>query len=188
MVKRIYFLGYSKNKTRIINFVKRKKFKIKTLHNRNLSLRNAKEADLIISFGYRKIIKKKILRVTKRPIINLHTSFLPFNRGAHPNFWSFVENTPKGVSIHEINEEIDKGKLIFRKKIKFKNLNKQSFKSTYDILFKEIEELFIKNFFKILNHDYVSIKNFDNGTFHKKKDLPKKLKNWNVNILEFLNN
>ena len=43
----------------------------------------------------------------KRPIVNLHISYLPFNRGSHPNYWSFVENTPKGVSIHEIDEQIE---------------------------------------------------------------------------------
>ena len=85
-----------------------------------LSIKNAKESDLIISFGYNKIIKKKVLKFTKRSILNLHISYLPFNRGAHPNFWSFYKNTPKGVSIHEINSKIDQGNLIFRKKIIFK--------------------------------------------------------------------
>ena len=40
-------------------------------------------------------------------------SFLPYNRGSHPNFWSFVENTPKGVSIHEVSNGIDDGDIIF---------------------------------------------------------------------------
>ena len=72
---------------------------------------------LIISFGYKRIIKKKILqKYNKIDFINLHMSYLPYNRGAYPNFWSFYKNSPKGVSIHLINKEIDKGKIIFRKK------------------------------------------------------------------------
>ena len=78
-----------------------------------------KNFDVIISFGYRKIIKK-FLQSLKRPIINLHVSYFNFNRGSHPNFWSFIEGTPKGVSIHEINEIIDSGNLILRKKNIFK--------------------------------------------------------------------
>ena len=46
-------------------------------------------------------------------------SYLPFNRGAHPNFWSFVDNTPSGVSIVEIDKGIDTGPVIYKKKIKF---------------------------------------------------------------------
>ncbi len=42
--------------------------------------------------------------------------YLPFNRGAHPNFWSFMEKTPSGVTMHEINSGIDKGKIIVQKK------------------------------------------------------------------------
>jgi methionyl-tRNA formyltransferase len=44
-------------------------------------------------------------------------SYLPFNRGAHPNFWSFIEKTQAGVSIHKINKGIDTGNIILRKKI-----------------------------------------------------------------------
>ena len=108
MTKYIYFLGYSKKKTRLINFLENKKdIKLVHLHNKDLSSKNAITADLIISFGYKKIIKKKILEFVKRPIINLHISFLPYNRGSHPNYWSFINNTPKGVTIHEIDHEID---------------------------------------------------------------------------------
>tara|TARA_B100001057_G_C22582659_1_gene845758 strand:+ start:46 stop:621 length:576 start_codon:yes stop_codon:yes gene_type:complete len=188
MIKTICFLGYSKKKTRLINFFKKKKFKVKNIHNRYLNKKNASEADLIVSFGYKKIISKKILTLTKRPIINLHISFLPYNRGAHPNFWSFFDNTPKGVSIHEINSKIDSGNLIFRKRIKFKKIKKQSFRSTYKILIKEVENLFFKNFQNILKRNYLSKKISFKGSFHKKKDLPKSLKNWNVNIFQFLKN
>jgi len=45
---------------------------------------------------------------------------LPYNKGSHPNFWSFIENSPKGVSIHEIDEGIDTGKLIASKKLLLK--------------------------------------------------------------------
>lgn len=183
---KICFLGYSKKKTRLIKFLEKKNFIIKILHNRDLSIKNAKEADLIISFGYKKIFKKEIIKLTKRPILNLHVSYLPFNRGAHPNFWSFYDNTPKGVSIHEINSKIDQGNIIFRKKIKFKKIKKQTFESTYKILIKEIENLFLKNFQKILNKDYLPIQDFNKGSFHRKKDLPNYLKNWKVNINNFL--
>ena len=82
------------------------------------------------------------------PIINLHLSYLPFNRGAHPNFWSFYENTPSGVSIHLIDAGIDSGPILFQKEIKFKN--EITFIQTYNRLFIEMENLFILNIDLIL--------------------------------------
>ena len=43
-----------------------------------------------LSFGYRHIIKKDIINYFKNKIINLHISYLPYNRGADPNFWSLL--------------------------------------------------------------------------------------------------
>ena len=189
MAKLIYFLGYSKNKTRLINFLKKKKnIKLVQLHNRDLSLKNAFAADLIISFGYKKIIKKNILQMVKRPIINLHISFLPYNRGSHPNYWSFVENTPKGITIHEVDEEIDRGKIIIRKKVNFENIKRLTFKNTYDILINEIERQFIINFNKILKNNYITFRAKEIGSFHKKNDLPKFFKTWDIDIYKYLKN
>ena len=51
------------------------------------------EFDWIISYGYKHIIQKEIIQAVKNPIINLHISYLPFNRGVHPNYWSFKEQS-----------------------------------------------------------------------------------------------
>ena len=120
----ILFLGYSSSETCLINFLKRKNFKV-TCSKEILNLSEAMKFDLIISFGYSRIISKTVVKNVLRPIINLHMSYLPFNRGAHPNFWSFYENTPKGVTIHEINENVDAGPIIYQKKRKKLNLKKK---------------------------------------------------------------
>ena len=179
----ILFLGYRKNKTKIINFLRNKKFNVIELGNKQITKSILKKNFiLIISFGYKRIIKESIIKKLNRPIINLHMSFLPFNKGAHPNFWSFVENTPKGVSIHEIEKNIDSGPIIVRKKIIFKNLKKQTLKSSYKLLFKEIENLFIKNFTIILKKKYKKKYFKSKGTIHFKKDFPKKINSWKVKI------
>ena len=59
--------------------------------------------DFLISFGYRLIISKEILDYFKEKAINLHVSYLPWNKGADPNLWSILENTPKGVTIHQLD-------------------------------------------------------------------------------------
>ena len=183
MQKQCLFLGYKKNQTSLINFLKKKNFNIVNCQ-KIPSLKTFKQSDFILSFGFRKIISENFIKKIKKPIFNIHLSYLPFNRGAHPNFWSFIENTPAGVSIHEIDKGIDTGNIILRKKINFNiNLNKFStFKKTYNYLFLEAEKLFKKNFNKIYNKKYEKILNISKGTFHYKKDLPKWIKNWNMNI------
>ena len=140
MQKKCLFLGYKKNQTSLISFLKKKNFTIKN-YQKIPPLKVFKESDFIISFGFRKIISQNIINKLKKPIFNIHLSYLPFNRGAHPNFWSFIDNTPSGVSIHKIDKGIDTGDVILRKKIYFDiNLNKSStFKKTYKCLFLEAE-------------------------------------------------
>ena len=87
-------------------------------------------------------------------MINLHISYLPYNRGAHPNFWSWVKNTPKGVSIHFISEKIDAGDIIFQRKINFPNDN-ITFRKSYNMLRAELDALFIRNFNKILSGNFI---------------------------------
>ena len=141
MKKKIIFLGYSLTQTNLIKFLRSKKNIVRIYRNRNLNRKIIEKADLIISFGYRKIIKSSHLKFPKRPIINLHISYLPYNRGSHPNFWSFMKNTPKGVSIHEMSDKLDCGPIVFRKKISF-STNENSYKKTYIKLINEAEKLF----------------------------------------------
>ena len=184
--KTCLFLGYNSKKTKLIDFLKSKKIIVTQHQNKILSKKLIRKYDFIISFGYRKIIPIKILSSLKRPIINLHISYLPYNRGAYSNFWSFLKNTPKGVSIHEIDKGIDTGDILFRKKITF-TLNKNtSFKSTYKILFNEIEKLFKKNYKLIVNGNYKKKKAIiKKKKLNLKSELPKNF-NWNISILKFL--
>ena len=77
------------------------------------------EYDLLISFGYRYIISKEILNYFKEKTINCHISYLPWNKGADPNLWSILENTPKGVTLHQMDCGLDTGKILLQKKIYF---------------------------------------------------------------------
>ena len=183
MQKQCLFLGYKKNQTSIIDFLKKKNFIIIN-YQKIPPLKVFKQSDFILSFGFRKIISENLIKKIKKPIFNIHLSYLPFNRGAHPNFWSFIENTPAGVSIHKIDKGIDSGNIILRKKIYFNiNLNKFStFKKTYNYLFIEAERLFKKNFNKIYKKKCKKILNNNKGTFHFKKNLPRWMKNWNMRI------
>jgi len=179
------FLGYDSKKTSLIKFLKSKKIKVKLYRNKILTYEIAKKYDIIISFGYRKIISKKIISKLSRPIVNLHISYLPYNRGAYSNFWSFVNKTEKGVTIHEIDYGIDTGNIIFRKKVDFKTNNKNTFKSTYKVLILEIEKLFKKKYKPIFLKTYTPKKQLIKTKLNLKKNPPETI-NWNTRINDFL--
>tara|TARA_B110000971_G_scaffold164510_1_gene168390 strand:+ start:360 stop:1391 length:1032 start_codon:yes stop_codon:yes gene_type:complete len=185
---RCLFLGYDSSKTKLINFLKKKK--ILVTHQKKAIKKGIEKFDLIISFGYRQIIKSDILKKVKRPILNLHMSYLPFNKGSYPNFWSFHDDTKKGITIHEIDKNLDTGPIIFQKEIKLniKKNKKITFRKFYDILFLELEELFIKNYKSIISNNYRKKKNNKfKGRTHLIKDLPKDLKNWDISIFNYFN-
>ncbi|UOD35080.1 formyl transferase [Deferribacteraceae bacterium V6Fe1] len=132
--------------------------------------------NLIISYNYRYIISKEIVNLFRNKIINLHISLLPYNRGAHPNVWSFIEDTPKGVTIHMIDEGLDTGDIIFQKELQFDE-NEETFFTTYDKLNIEIQNLFKENWGKIKTGSFITKKQ-DNrkATIHKKNELDNLLK------------
>ena len=73
--------------------------------------------DFLISFSYRYIIRNNILNYFKDKAINLHISYLPWNKGADPNLWSILENTPQGVTIHQMDYKLDAGKILYQKEM-----------------------------------------------------------------------
>ena len=130
------------------------------------------EPDLIISYRYKYLIKPDIINRFMNSIINLHNSFLPWNRGTQPNFWSFLLDTPKGVTIHLINEGIDTGDILFQKRIEF-NDGQETLRSSYEKLNISIQELFKNNWDRIKNKSYKFINQNSEGSIYYKKDFEK---------------
>jgi len=148
--------------------------------------------EIVVSFGYRYIIKKNILDLLPQRFINLHISLLPWNRGADPNIWSFLEDTPKGVSIHIIDEGVDTGPILLKKEIHF-DLKNETLASSYNILQCEIINLFKENWTDIKKGNIKPIPQKGMGTVHYKKDKEKinfllGEKGWDIPIIELKNN
>lgn len=125
----------------------------------------------IISYGYRHIVQDEIIEAY-RPI-NVHISLLPWNRGADPNFWSFYDDTPKGVTIHEMDSGLDTGPILLQKEMKFKD--SQTLRETYDILYRTGWWLLFTNFDRLLNREIKPIKqhHYVKEAIELRKRLPK---------------
>lgn len=115
------------------------------------------------------IIGKNVIDLVPECIINLHISLLPWNKGADPNFWSFVGNTPKGVTIHRVSPEIDGGDILLQKEVTFDEKD-ETLKSSYSRLHNEIQKLFISNWDRIKKRQISEKAQKGDGSFHYSRE------------------
>lgn len=125
--------------------------------------------DFAVSYRYRHIIRRPIIEYLKGNIINLHISLLPWNRGADPNLWSFLDNTPKGITIHYIDDGIDTGDIIVQKEIFFDE-DKETLATSYEALNHKIIELFNEQWLSIISGKTPGYRQPHSGTYHQAKD------------------
>lgn len=124
----------------------------------------------VISFNYRHLIPQEVLSLLPGRVINLHASLLPYNRGSSPNFFSFLEDTPKGVTIHLVDKGLDTGDILCQKEVCFDE-EKETFVSSYDRLLLEIKALFRENWEKMKAGALEPVPQQGEGTSHKMKEL-----------------
>ncbi len=178
MSKSLLLLGYNSEESPLVSELTKLRFDVSQTSG---TIKDLSKFDHIISYGYKRILDRSTIASARKPILNLHISFLPYNRGMHPNFWSFFDGTPSGVSIHEIEEGIDTGQILLQKEMYFEPKN-QTFSQTYWLLRSAVEELFLNNLKAILNDEISSYPQQSEGTYHTKSDLPRDFRGWNCNI------
>ena len=96
-------------------------FKIKGSVHDEVLLKKITELkpDLILSLRYGEILKKPLLKIPNKGVINFHPSLLPKYKGLGPIFQALLHDEKEvGFSLHYIDEGIDAGKIIKREKIK----------------------------------------------------------------------
>ena len=124
--------------------------------------------DLAVSYTYRYILTEEILLLLNQNVVNIHNAYLPWNRGADPNIWSIVDDTPRGVTLHYMDTSLDKGSIIAQKLVGKKP--GETLRSSYEELDKAAKELFKEAF--IYYKDWPQMKKIplSKGTYHSLKD------------------
>ena len=147
--------------------------------------------EILISFGYRKKVHKSIIDALKGNAINLHISYLPYNKGTHPNIWSNADGTLSGVTIHQMDEGIDTGNILFQKEVPI-NPNEHTLTSSYNLLIKEIERLFDLNWCYLRTGECSGWKQQGGGTIHYARELESirscLTSGWDTTIIDFKRN
>jgi folate-dependent phosphoribosylglycinamide formyltransferase PurN/RimJ/RimL family protein N-acetyltransferase len=147
--------------------------------------------ELVISYNYSYLISRQCIKYVNYNIINMHISYLPWNKGVSPNLWSFIDDTPKGVTIHMLTEGLDEGDIIYQEIIQF-DPKLESFESTYKKLNDAIEKLFMLHWDEIKSGKYkvVARKQEGEGSYHTISDLNLLKRQiafkWSDNISNFL--
>lgn len=137
-----------------------KKKKINYIFTNNINspesckfLHNSKSEALII-LSCSQILKKKILKI-KKINLNFHCSDLPLDRGLFPIVYTFIRYSGKFFffCIHKIDEKIDNGYLLLKKK--YINKRKKNLLEIYEIAYNK----FIICFKNLTQGNYEYIKN-----------------------------
>lgn len=146
--------------------------------------------DWIVCYGFRKIIKEPWLSAYKGRIINIHIGFLPWNRGADPNLWSWFDNTTKGVTIHEIDEGIDTGPILAQCEVGFNWTEPLTLASSYNALRKSAVLLFTMMWPAIRIGSAERKQQRLGGSSHEKKDAREIIERfsdgWNTPVEEII--
>ena len=105
---------------------------------------NREGFELAVSYTYRYILTGEVIKALHYNIVNLHNSYLPWNRGADPNLWSVREDSPRGVTLHYMNEKLDKGEIIVQELVPYDD--EMSLHDSYYQLDRAAKEMFKKAF------------------------------------------
>lgn len=124
------------------------------------------ETYLGINCGFDFIIASDVL--ARYAVLNLHPSYLPYNRGCHHSFWGIIERTPLGATLHWMTEELDKGPIIAQ----------ECFYDDGEITAEEVQRtsnrmclsLLRKNICRIMSEN-IKGEIQPPGTYHAKKDI-----------------
>lgn len=136
--------------------------------------------DFLISYGYRYILKPDVLNLFPDRAINLHISYLPWNRGADPNYWSWVDDTPKGVTIHHIDSGIDTGDIIAQQQVYLPKTH--TLASSYRQLQHLMETMFTLVWPYIEMGTAPRFKQVGEGSFHLSKEKPELPNGWDTPV------
>ena len=139
---------------------------------------------LVVSYNYKHIVPATVINFMKGNIINLHISYLLWNRGKYPNLWSILDDTPKGVTIHQMEKGLDTGAILYQKKLFF-DLTKETLASSHRKLNEEIVRMFQEHWREIWEKIYSVRPQQGEGSYHALKDMRALLCKRNIDSLDW---
>lgn len=107
---------------------------------RTAQLRGLGAVEIGVSAGFGFILKEPEYAWPRFGTVNVHTSLLPRNRGAHPNAWAIATDTPAGVTIHFVDAGVDTGDILVQTQTLYSFAD--TARTLYDRLINDADALF----------------------------------------------
>lgn len=128
-----------------------------------------KQYDLFFSLHSKQLFPDKL--VENYRCINVHPGLNPYNRGWFPQVFSILNKLPVGVTIHEMDKELDHGPIIVQKEVSI-----LSHETSYDV-YRKIQQLeieLLKEYLdELLQGGYKKILPTCEGNINLKNDFDK---------------
>lgn len=134
----------------------------------------ATQARVGLSAGYRHKLSPEERACFPDGMLNLHTSYLPWNRGAYPNVWPILDGSPAGVTLHWVDDGWDTGPIVAQKLVTAEPWD--TAKTLYDKLRHTAFHLVAKEFAHAEQNGHwpeAVPQDPKAGSFHRKADLDK---------------
>ena len=129
-----------------------------------------KNPDLLVSVHFSEILPNALLDIPTYDAVNLHPSFLPYNRGWHTPSWAIFENTKFGATLHVMDERLDEGAIIDQLEVDIEPADTAD--SLYEKAIDAELRLFVRQWPYLKNGTYsTSDQHSGEGTIHAKRDL-----------------
>lgn len=162
--------GYPEKILKVLGLTEDRIFKGEDMEKKEILERIKKlNPDLVISVLWGFLIKEDFIIIPKKGCINLHYSYLPYNRGRNPNVWSIVDKTPAGITIHYIDAGADSGDIIVQSQIPITSTDTGA--SLYQKMVDESINLFKKTWLNIKKGSIKRTKQAIRYPSHRFKDL-----------------
>ncbi|MBX2827790.1 MAG: hypothetical protein KTR22_06485 [Flavobacteriaceae bacterium] len=127
------------------------------------------DVDYIIGIHFPYIIPKRVLDIPNIGFLNLHPSYLPYNKGWHTPSWAILSGDPYGATLHFMSEGLDEGDIIHQKEINIQpnDTANSLYARVLDLEF----DVFTEAFESLKTLQPNNMKQTHMGTSYKKKDL-----------------
>ena len=131
----------------------------------------ATQASVGLSLGYRHKLTPEDWGCFPDGILNLHTGYLPWNRGAYPNVWPILDGSPAGVTLHRVDAGWDTGPILAQIRVDVEPVD--TAKTLYDNLIVQGVALVVGQVYKADSFGWADgvPQLAGEGSFHRKKDL-----------------
>lgn len=149
------------------DFVIEKKINVFDLTNIDCVDFIIKEYSLVFSIHCKQLFPVKLVKSVR--CVNVHPGYNPHNRGWYPQVFSILNDGILGATIHEIDEELDNGHIIARKKIDLFDYDTSL--TAYNKVLEAEKDLLRENLIRIVDEDYLAFPPEFKGELKLKRDF-----------------